>query len=171
MPNHYTHAKDIPYENWANIHDLEPDNYHLLSKDGKGCPRCSQIAYAKIQRSQIELFGYGEFYIRTINARRKLEQWEIKFAETKDQFYVTEINLAKIALEEILKNPPKQQSFWDLFTDLEEAIGYQLDAKKETLLSVQQRVKKLANRSKAREANEKAQTGVNGNRQPNYRNR
>jgi hypothetical protein len=171
LPNHYTHAKDIPFENWANLHEIEKDNYNLLAKDGVGCPHCSQIAYAKIQRSLVEVFGYGDSYIKVIKAKAKLEMFELKFAITQDRFWLTEIELSRIELEKLTSGQSKDYSYWNQFHDLSEALGVTLDAKKETLLGVQQKTLRLAKRSEAQRTDEKAKAGVYGNGQQNYRNR
>lgn len=147
----------MPFSNWANLHDLEPENYTLLAKDKENvCKSCAQVAYERISKSIPDVFGYPDYYKRVVKAQSKLERLEIKFATTKDRIFITDIELAKIDLELISKNKPSEFSYWSMFFDLENALGRNLDRNEETIFSVYTRCKDLEKQSNAQRANEKA---------------
>jgi hypothetical protein len=58
----YTHARDLPYYNWAMLHDHDKENIKwLLKPDQKSkSKKCFDKAYEMIATSLIDVYGYPE---------------------------------------------------------------------------------------------------------------
>jgi len=157
LADFYTHCKDMPYSNWANLHDIEPDNYTLLSRTKENvCKSCANKAYEMIYKSIPQLFGYPDYYRRVVKAKSKLERLEIQYAITKDRIFITDIELAKLELNDLEGTKPTEYSYWQIYYDLENALGRSLDADKETVFSIYKRIGELEKRAKTQRKTEKA---------------
>lgn len=157
----YTHAKDIPFYNWAQLHDYDKENislllkgqapktilYHLITlftgkqPKPKVCKSCAHDAYAKIHRSLIDVYGYPQDYTKTIFAKAEIELKEIEYILTGDTFIKTELALLRIEYAPLLleKTNNDGAKFWDLIHDLSSILKMPLDAHKETLINIYDR--------------------------------
>lgn len=143
LNNYYTHAKDIPFYNWAQLHDYEPNNIELLKKvESKTCTHCAKLAYDSINKSLIDVYGYSDEYKNKVQIKAKIRLKELDYWITGDRFANTEANILKAQYAELLKDKENDSKVWDTFYNLENSISFKLDPKTETLLSIYARTHK-----------------------------
>lgn len=145
LNNYYTHAKDIPFYNWAQLHDYEPNNVELLKKvESKTCEHCAKLAYSSINKSLIDVYGYSDEYKHKTQIKAKIRLKELDYWITGNKFSNTEAKILTAQYSEILRDKESDSKVWDTFYTLESVLSFSLDPKKETLLSVYARTHKVA---------------------------
>lgn len=152
------HAKDLSYYRWAQLHDFDNNNISLLLKEGKKCKcnHCFELAYEKIARSIVDVYGYPESYIQKVQASAEIRAKELEFWATGDRFLLNEIRRLEGQYQMIFKDVDEPKvTMWQSFQQVEKALGYALNAKEESVLTFHERRAGLI--KEAKEHQEKAQ--------------
>lgn len=150
-----THAKDLPYYNWAQLHDYPDDSVHLLLKpNGKSkCKKCFAKAYEKIARSIIEVQGYPEQYIAKVNALAEIRSKEIEYWITGDRFITNEIRILESQYAMLFEEDKGEKvTMWQSWNSVEKALGFALDPKQESVLRFHERRETLIREAKEHQA-------------------
>lgn len=164
LKNYYSHAKDIPFYNWAQLHDYEPNNIDLLKKhESKTCEYCAKLAYESINKSLIEVYGYSDEYKNKVQIKAKIRLKELDFWITGNRFADTEAKILKAQYADLLKDKENDSKVWDIIYDLDQKLGFTLDPHKETVLGIYERGHRLS--KKIMEAEARKQEAIKTNKQ------
>lgn len=134
----YTHAKDVPYWNWAQLHDYDRDNISLLLKPNHKSTnkKAFDTAYAMIARSIIDVHGYPEDHIMRVNAMAEIRLKELKYWTTGDRFYINEINVAVAQNKAVLdKSGDPNVTMWQSWNAVLESFGVSISPKEISVLA------------------------------------
>lgn len=133
----YTHAKDVPYWNWAQLHDYDNENISLLVKPNykSNNKKAFEKAYKLITRSIIDVHGYPEDYIKKVNALADIRLKELEYWSTGDRIYINDINVAKAQNKLILEEDDGQKvTMWDSFNSVQKIYVAMIDPKEWSVL-------------------------------------
>lgn len=175
LKDFYTHAKNIPFANWADLHDYasnsEDENAAYLynpqpkpktllvhlnillrgkdTREQKPCKHCAVKAYSLIERSLTDTYGYSKEHALKVSVMAEIRAKEIEFWVTGNKFARTEAEIIKAQNAKLLNSKSVENvKYWKLLHDLEEITKVKIDPHKESLLNIFDRRNEIAQRAK-----------------------
>lgn len=119
----YRSIDDLPVWNWNEIHKTS-DLKYLIRTDDYGKVKGSWVfndLYDNILQEYVKDIGFGDFFEKQFNIKKKLGLACAKFLRTRKINDLTWVNIYQAELDEL--KPPKGMDFTDGIAILEQNLG------------------------------------------------
>lgn len=137
MSNLYTSIEDLPMWNWNKIHEKKDYTFLRVNRINGQCSKYNHAllkkTWEKIFEEYIEEFGFSGQFLAIMEKRKQIAFYQLEFIETGDFSIQTLIEVSEKELAQMMVKDEKN-SLWKTKSVIEKLIGFQLDAKKITVV-------------------------------------
>lgn len=146
----YESIEDLPIWNWNKIHEKSDFTYLRVNRiNGKVLKEhyhTLKKAWDKVYDEYINQFGFSEELLNQHQKIKEIALYKAQKIETGDQSLNTMIEIAEKELVGMRSAQNKGGDFWQSKATIEELLGFQIDAKKTSVVEFYSYVRNLKNR-------------------------